>query len=107
VQAWLRQYGLGLDPHEEPQLAELARTVDRLATARAALAAMEPTAPAWPRLAAEERQQRLAYGRVVAALGLPTGLAVESSGKVIGLSTASRRGLRAARARWGAAGGER
>lgn len=107
VHAWLREYGLRLDPHEEPLVAELARTADRLASARNALAGLEPSSPAWVRLAGEERQQRLAYGRVVAAIGLPTGLVGDAGDNVVGyLSTASRRGLKAARARWGQAGGE-
>jgi hypothetical protein len=103
---------LRLDPHEVPLLLELARTLDRLARLREALTdeegGLEPTDPAWVRLAGEERQQRVAYGRLVSQLGLPTGVVPDAaSDKVVGLSAASRRGLRAARARWGQAGGER
>jgi hypothetical protein len=108
IHEWLRDVGLALDPHETPLVAELARTVDRLAAARGALATIHPADPAWTRVAGEERQQRLAYARVVSALGLPSGVvpdAADVGAKVVGLSPRSRRAQKAARARWGSAGG--
>ena len=104
IHAWLREQGLTLDPHEAPLVAELARTVDRLSSARTALANVHPADPAWVRIASEERQQRLAYGRLVSALGLPSGVvpdAGESNGKIVGLSPRSRRAQKAAETRWG------
>ena len=111
VAAWMREQQLVADPHERPLLDELARTSDRLAALRGTLAGMHPADPAWTRLAGEERQQRLAYGRLVSSIGLPTGVVPDAaSDKVVnlrGLSPRSRRAQKAARARWGAAGGER
>jgi hypothetical protein len=109
IAAWLAEQHLVLDPHEQPLVDELARTADLLATLREALAAQDVQSPAWTRLAGEERQQRLAYGRLVSAIGLPTGVVPDAAAgpQLRGLSATSRRGMKAARARWGAAGGER
>lgn len=106
IAAWLREHDLILDPHERPLVEELCRTVDRLATLRAALATFEPADKEWTKLAGEERQQRLAYGRLVSALGLPSGVIPETAGtdRVVGLSPRSRRAQKAARARWGSRG---
>lgn len=102
VTAWLDDDNLDLDPHEIPAVIELARTVDRLAACRAALAGAEAGSPAWVRVMAEERQQRLAYGRQVSSLGLPTGLAAPDG--TVGQTPRSRRAMKAAQARWGTAG---
>lgn len=109
LERWRVEQGLAFDPHELPLVAELARQVDRLASLRTAIAATVPNDPAWTRMATEERLGRIAYGRLVAQLGLPSGVVpdAEASGKVVGLSTASRRAQKAARARWGDAAGER
>jgi hypothetical protein len=99
---YLEREHLTLDAHEEPLVVELCRTVDRIATCRAALTALEPTEAAWTRLASEERQQRLAYGRIIGTLGWPTGIVEQPADapRSIGLSPASRRGTKAARSRW-------
>jgi hypothetical protein len=101
INRWLRANEMEAEPHEWPLLVELARTADRLATARAALLDLPPTEPAWVRIAAEERQQRLAYGRILSSLGLPTGFVSDDQESSGGYSPSSRRGSKAARARWG------
>jgi hypothetical protein len=98
IERWRAEQDLHLDPHEVPQVAELARTVDRLATCRAALERLDPATPAWCRLASEERQQRLAYGRQVSSLGFPSG--VVDDGASVGNTPRSRRAQKAAAARW-------
>lgn len=109
VHAWLQEHRLELDPHERPLVDELARIVDRLAALRGALARLEdPTDSKWIRASTEARLSAVAYGRIVAQVGLPTGAVpdVGSGDKVVGLSPASRRGSKAARARWDRAGQE-
>jgi hypothetical protein len=97
IEDWRKAHELVLDPHEVPQVVELCRTVDRLAAIRAALVDVDPLEPVWVRLAAEERQQRLAYGRQVSSLGFPSGLP-SSDGK--GRTPRSRRARHAAETRW-------
>lgn len=107
IEAWRVEHHLLLDPHEEPQVAELCRTVDRLAAIRGALGAVEVTDPVWARLASEERQQRLAYGRQVSALGFPSGVVGDASvvtRPAPGSTPRSRRAQKAAASRWGVAG---
>lgn len=102
--AWLSEHKLRLDPHELRLLAELCRQLDRIATLRDALARMGATEPAWTRLATEERMGRIAFGRMVSQLGLPTGTVPEvpsADGRIIGLSPNSRRAIKASRTRWG------
>lgn len=103
VGAWLDAEGFDLDPHEAPQVAELARTVDRLAACRTALDALDVGSPAWVRVVAEERQQRLAYGRQVSSLGFPSGVVADTP-TTKGTTPRSRRAQKAAAARWGTAG---
>jgi hypothetical protein len=101
IQDWLRESGLRLDPHEDVLLAEICRQVDRLASLRIALAETPTTDAGWVRMAGEERQGRVAYGRMLSQLGLATGSPDADGGEnVIGFSTASRHGAKAARARW-------
>lgn len=99
---WLTAERLDFDPHETVLAIELARTVDRLATIRAALATVDVTETAWTRLAGEERQQRLAYGRLTSTLALPTGVSEpEPTANTPGRTPRSRRAQKAARTRWG------
>lgn len=100
--AFLRQVGEFLkaerwvqDPHEQVILFNAARCVDRLATARAAMATVEATDPTWSRLAREERASMVELRRTIAVLGLPVGL---PSGEKL---TPSAAGIKAAQARWG------
>jgi len=97
VAGWLTEQQAALDPHERALVAELCRTADRLATIRGALRTVEPTEPAWARLASEERQRGLAMTRLISAAGLPTGL-IDENGN--GDTSKSRRAQKAARARW-------
>ncbi|MPZ26504.1 MAG: hypothetical protein GEV12_08605 [Micromonosporaceae bacterium] len=104
LDAWLVAERLSFDPHELVLVLELARTTDRMATIREALAAVPVTEPAWVRLAGEERQQRLAYGRLTSTLALPTGVAEPTAVPApAGRTPRSRRAQKAARARWGTA----
>lgn len=89
---------VALDPWEVELVAEVCRAVDRCAELRRRMDGADQSA--WLSLVREERQQRAILGRLVAASGLPTGIVDEQAGT--GLSPASRRGQRAARARWGA-----
>lgn len=101
IETWRAEVGLRFDPHELILVDELARTADRLATLRDAIGTTSVHAAEWVRLAGEERQQRLAFARLVSSIGLPTGVVPEPAENVIGMSARSRRGQRAARARWG------
>jgi hypothetical protein len=104
IEAWRKAERLVLDPHESPQIAELCRTLDRLAAIRGALADLSPVEAAWVRLAAEERQQRLAYGRQVSSLGFPSGVVdapTRPARPPTGSTPRSRRAQKAAQSRWG------
>jgi hypothetical protein len=69
---------------------------------RRALVGLDPREPAWTRLAAEERQQRLAYGRQVSSLGFPSGVVDDGrpARPAKGATPRSRRAQNAARSRW-------
>lgn len=99
IETWRAEMVLRFDPHEQPLVAEACRQLDRLASLRAAIKQTVPNDPAWTRMATEERLGRIAYGRLVAQLGLPTG-AVPQPGNVTYLTPASRRAQKAANARW-------
>lgn len=106
LDGWLVAESLTFDPHELTLVYEMARSVDRMAQIRAALARLDPAteSPAWVRLCSEERQLRLAYGRHMSTLALPTGVVdPEQGGAAKGRTPRSRRAQKAARARWGAA----
>jgi len=107
IERWRKAERLTFDPHEAPMVDELARTADRLAAIRGALAELDPVEPAWVRLAAEERQQRLAYGRQVSSLGFPSGV-VDAPDRPArpakGSTPRSRRAQKAAQSRWGMPG---
>ncbi|MGH9231581.1 MAG: hypothetical protein ACRD07_23145 [Acidimicrobiales bacterium] len=96
VEMWRQEERLVWDPHEAILVAELARTLDRLAAVREAIGSVDAREPSWVRLSSEERQLRLQFARTVSALGLPSG--VPQAGE--GGTAASRRGQKAARARW-------
>jgi hypothetical protein len=107
IERWRKVERLTFDPHEAPMVDELARTMDRLAVIRGALANLDPVDPAWVRLAAEERQQRLAYGRQVSSLGFPSGVVdepVRPARPAKGSTPRSRRAQKAAQSRWGVLG---
>ncbi|MEX5632152.1 hypothetical protein [Parafrankia sp. FMc2] len=106
ITSWLDERNLILDPHEELLVVEMCRTADRLAALRRTLAVVRsPTNPDWTRLASEERQQRLAYGLLVSALGLPSGAvddvppAVAGAGRAVERAPRSRREQKAAATR--------
>jgi hypothetical protein len=107
IERWRKVERLTFDPHEAPMVDELARTMDRLAVIRGALANLDPVHPAWVRLAAEERQQRLAYGRQVSSLGFPSGVVdepIRPARPAKGSTPRSRRAQKAAQSRWGVLG---
>jgi hypothetical protein len=106
IETWRKAERLALDPHEVPQVAELCRCVDRMAAIRRALVGLDPREPAWTRLAAEERQQRLAYGRQVSSLGFPSGVVEDGrpARPAKGSTPRSRRAQKAAASRWGIPG---
>lgn len=96
---WLQAQNVLLDPHEDMLLAELCRTSDRLQAIREAITGLRATSETFAKLAVEERQQRLALGRLVSALGLPTGLPATVDGGGYS-SPKARRAAKAARSRW-------
>lgn len=104
ITSWLDERNLILDPHEELLVVEMCRTADRLAALRRTLAAVRsPTNPDWTRLASEERQQRLAHGLLVSALGLPSGAVDDAPPAVAGAGRAAERTPRSRRAQNAAA----
>jgi hypothetical protein len=102
LDGWLAEQQLRLDPHEEVVLVEACRIADRLGQLRAALAEVDlAVEPGAVRLLAEERQQRSALAQLlITKLGLPTGLVDPGEAPAGGLSPQSRRGQKAAAARW-------
>jgi hypothetical protein len=71
-----------LDPHELSQLRQLVRAADTLEWLERELARAQRRvySDGAQRVAAELRQQRLTYARLMAALRLPTGLPEDAGG---------------------------